>query len=551
MKNLAEEGFDVTGFERSSSIGGVWSYEDTPTKTTALKSTYANGSKYKICFTDFPYSAVVRLTADLLVHLRLDTPAFPHASQVHQYLKDYAAHFNLYGSVHTNIDILAITRNEEDVCWDLRLRKNTSVAAEVVKQFDRVVIATGINQIPVIPEIDGIEKFRGTVIHSQQFKNPDAFTGQRVLVVGLNNSAGDTATSLLGHAAKIYLSHRGGTILLKRWNKNKPVDHDISWTRLQIMQKYMDYVPSLYNWSVLQLQNKLCPVLPEWKLNDNLPPFTQRLPLINDSLVPAMHEGKIIPVANLATILDAHTVRLADGTTIPDLDAIIFCTGYRPDFSILGAYEAQFTRPYRGHVPDDQGSSSSPAKQLPRLYQNIFSLEYPDSLAYICGVGFQMPVFHVYDLATMALAQVWKGAAQLPSGETMRAQAERHYEWLLERERWGNGNTNGNDNGTVRRSVHTDLVQAPEWYRWVNETAGTGVYEKLGYGAEGWRFWWWEREFCGTLMHGMFSPHTYRLFEGGRRKRWDGARDEILRVVREIEEMGRDGAGDGIGGKME
>jgi dimethylaniline monooxygenase (N-oxide forming) len=40
MKNLAEEGFDVTGFERSGSIGGVWSYEDTTTKTTVLKSVF-------------------------------------------------------------------------------------------------------------------------------------------------------------------------------------------------------------------------------------------------------------------------------------------------------------------------------------------------------------------------------------------------------------------------------------------------------------------------------------------------------------------------------
>jgi cation diffusion facilitator CzcD-associated flavoprotein CzcO len=40
MKNLAEEGFHVTGFERSGSIGGVWSYEDTTTKTTVLKSMF-------------------------------------------------------------------------------------------------------------------------------------------------------------------------------------------------------------------------------------------------------------------------------------------------------------------------------------------------------------------------------------------------------------------------------------------------------------------------------------------------------------------------------
>jgi dimethylaniline monooxygenase (N-oxide forming) len=40
------------------------------------------------------------------------------------------------------------------------------------------------------------------------------------------------------------------------------------------------------------------------------------------------------------------------------------------------------------------------------------------------------------------------------------------------------------------------------------------------------------------LMHGIWSPHAYRLFETGRRSRWDGAQQEILRVVREIDELG-------------
>ncbi|KAL4962595.1 flavin-binding monooxygenase-like-domain-containing protein [Aspergillus stella-maris] len=247
MKNLAEEGFDVTGFERSDSIGGVWGYEDTPTKTTVLKSTYANGSKYKTCFTDFPHQP--------------ETPVYPHASQMHQYLLDYASHFELNDSIQTRVDVKEIERDQENGCWKLHLRITKSKASKpFTRQFDRVVIASGINHLPnVVPAIKGIEKFAGNVIHSQQFKDPNEFAGNHVLVVGLNNSAGDTATSLLGVASRIHISHRKGTIFLKRWNAKRPTDHDISWVRLQVMQEYMDYVPRLYNWSVIQLQNKLHP----------------------------------------------------------------------------------------------------------------------------------------------------------------------------------------------------------------------------------------------------------------------------------------------------
>ncbi|KAJ5363607.1 uncharacterized protein N7496_009320 [Penicillium cataractarum] len=504
LKNLAEEGFDVTGFERSTSIGGVWNYDESTTRTTALKSTYANGSKYRLCFTDFPFSP--------------DTPAFPEAAQVNQYLEDYASHFNLHSRIETSTDIERITRNHGKKIWELQLRSNVSPTASVTREFDKVVLATGLNNLPVIPDIKGIEKFGGAVIHSQQFKSPGDFQGKRILVVGLNNSAGDTATALLGIADKIYLSHRGGAIFLKRWLNNKTIDHDISWFRLQVMQKYMDYVPGFYNWSIRQVQNKCHQLRPEWNLNNDLPPFTQCLPLLNDDIVDAMHEEKIVPVANITTVLDQQAVLLGDGTKLSEIDAIIFCTGYKPSFSVLGDYEPEFSQPYRSPRHPKENT-----KQLPKLYQNIFSLDYPDSLAYVCGVGFQMPVFHVYDLASMALAQVWKGAVSLPPVEEMRAEVEKHYQWILSRARLG--------------SVSTDLVRTPDWYVWANEAAGTKVYQNLGYGVAGWKFWLQDRTFCNALMYGINSPHKYRLFDSPRRKKWDGAKAEILRVVKEIAEM--------------
>ncbi|KAL4874975.1 hypothetical protein BJY04DRAFT_224488 [Aspergillus karnatakaensis] len=119
-----------------------------------------------------------------------------------------------------------------------------------------------------------------------------------------------------------------------------------------------------------------------------------------------------MPVPNLTEVLSVETVLLSNGTKIADLDAIIFCTGYNPEFSILGDYEAKSSKVYQYSLGNE--SSSSSAKPLPRIYQNIFSLNYPSSLAYVYGVGFQMAAFHVYDPASMALTQVWKGSAPLP-----------------------------------------------------------------------------------------------------------------------------------------
>ena len=72
-----------------------------------------------------------------------------------------------------------------------------------------------------------------------------------------------------------------------------------------------------------------------------------------------------------------------------------------------------------------------------------------------------MPVFQVYDLASMALAQVWKGTSTLPPKEEVVRHTDMHHKWMCELAKKG--------------TVYPDVVQVPEWYQWVNDTAGTSV----------------------------------------------------------------------------
>ena len=68
--------------------------------------------------------------------------------------------------------------------------------------------------------------------------------------------------------------------------------------------------------------------------------------------------------------------------------------------------------------------------------------------------------------------------------------------------------------------------------RWLNQAVGNGVNEAFGWGWEGWKFWWKERELYKLLIDGINTPFVYRLFEGreGSRRRWEGAKDAIYRA---------------------
>lgn len=261
-----------------------------------------------------------------------------------------------------------------------------------------------------------------------------------------------------------------------------------------------------------RLQDKAFSVRPEWGFSP-APSLKHSIPVISDNLVDALESGAIQSVAGLSKVIGANEVELSDGTRLT-IDSIIFCTGYHPNYSIVEGFDpTEKTSVNWANAPGSNG------KPLPRLYRNIFSLEHPESLAFMGAVAFASPAFQVYDLASMAVAQVWKGTSPLPSRKTMEETVDEHHAWICQLAKHG--------------PVIPGLVKAGDWMRWANDAAGTGVNELLGYGLKGWSFWLTNRRLCNLLMGGIYSPHIYRVFEGKRRK-WDGATAEIERVNRAL-----------------
>lgn len=263
-----------------------------------------------------------------------------------------------------------------------------------------------------------------------------------------------------------------------------------------------------------RLQDKSFNLRPEWGFSP-APSLKHAIPVISDNLVDALESGAIRSVTGLREVTGAGEVELLDGTRL-NIDCIIFCTGYRPNYSIVEGFD-----PTTKTTTNWANAPGSNGKPLARLYRNIFSLEHPESLAFMGGVAFASPAFQLYDLASMAVAQVWKGTSTLPPKEAMEEAVNEHHAWICELAKNG--------------PVIPGLVKAGDWMRWVNDAAGTGVNEYLGYGLNGWSFWLTNRRLCNMLMGGIYSPHIYRVFEG-KRKKWDGATTEIERVNRAVKE---------------
>jgi len=192
------------------------------------------------------------------------------------------------------------------------------------------------------------------------------------------------------------------------------------------------------------------------------------------------------------------------------VDAVLLCTGYSADWSA--------TLPFvQTSVPTDTVPAYG-GPPLPRLYMNMFPPRYADTCALLCHSAFgKNNGFSFADVTAWAVSNVWRGVTPLPSKADMEAQIDAHHVWVA-RDCW------------LRDPFcDTSMVRQWEWQRWLHGAAGTGM-EALGWGWKGWAFWWKDRELYALMNHGVETAHAFRVFETGRRRAWDGARDAIVRI---------------------
>ena len=301
---------------------------------------------------------------------------------------------------------------------------------------------------------------------------------------------------------------------MPRYNDGQPLDHSVTRRRVYLAS-FLDKLPEwmaerLTSWIIDGQVRKMWPPLKEeWHLLP-APPIEHSPGVINDDLIGHLTDQTIISVSGV----DAFTSSgIIVNTEQIEVDTVIFCTGTYFDYSFLDP-EAD---PTRHPTPGWDTAPYQNGLAYPWLYQTLFSINFPESLAFIgpCS-GFAFSAFLSADLAAQAIAQIWKGFHPLPSKPEMDKWCENNYARSV-------------------RSVHRWRVPEPsadplQLERWLNDVVGNGMNESLGWGWVGWTFWWKEREMYRLIMDGVNTPFVYRLFEGkreGGRKKWDGARDAI------------------------
>lgn len=108
----------------------------------------------------------------------LKADKYPTREEVVSYLKRYAEHNQF--NVQFNTQVERVVKNELFYVY--------TASGEIYKT-KTIVCATGTFNQPFIPVLEGRNDFKGKIIHSSEYRNPDPFHNQKVIIVGRGNSA--------------------------------------------------------------------------------------------------------------------------------------------------------------------------------------------------------------------------------------------------------------------------------------------------------------------------------------------------------------------------
>ncbi|ERF70480.1 hypothetical protein EPUS_09222 [Endocarpon pusillum Z07020] len=542
LKTLREEGFNATAFERRDKVGGVWSYSSNTTFTTVLDETVSNTSKFVSGFSDFPFPN--------------DSPAYFTSARAADYLESYARHFNLLQHVRFHTTVEVVVRNASNSTWDVHIINSDGHS---ILTFDKVVFAHGCEGIPAFPPMKNRDKFKGIVLHAQAYRDSALLKQKRILVVGNGNTACELSVTLAKSASKVYQSYRRGRIMLSRHGDDGvPLDSQFTWPDLRL-KYFLDSTIPWLTWPLAdrfmrkrmiahaarseqvwpgesrakRLKRTEKKMREEWRL---LPcaSIAHVHPAVQEDYIPAIRMGDITPLHGFKDFAGENQVLLADDALV-EVDAVIFCTGYEMDFSIMpeleidGACGMPLKRAGDGtrqrSMDDTENSSDSGQRQqprLPRLFQMIFPPRHASSIAFLSWLAPQESVWCVSELAAIAVTQIWvaetanskglyemqqrpstyRSPALLPPASKMNAQVDVYHAWF--RTAW-----------QKERSVRSGYVHhAHSFYRFLHEAAGTGLYQNLDHvlTTRGIRLWWKDRELWTWLAKGPMNAYAWRLF---------------------------------------
>ncbi|MCX4906443.1 NAD(P)/FAD-dependent oxidoreductase [Streptomyces sp. NBC_00878] len=234
-----------------------------------------------------------------------------------RYLEKYAEYHEL--EIVTGVEVSRVERSTDGSRWLLRATGGRELTGSAV------VVATGYNHTPHVPDWPGRDAYKGELLHAGAYRNPAPYTGRDVLVVGVGNTGAEIAVDLVeGGASRVRLSVRTAPHIVRRSTAGWAAQFTGILCRRLPVALVDRLAGPLAKVSVPDLSEQGLP-RPDTGLYSRVKEGA--VPVQDVGLIDAVRKGRVEVVAAVDGFEDGQVV-LANGDRV-EPDVVIAATGYR------------------------------------------------------------------------------------------------------------------------------------------------------------------------------------------------------------------------------
>ncbi|KAK4058643.1 monooxygenase [Microbotryomycetes sp. JL221] len=339
-----------------------------------------------------------------------DVGLFPGPERVLQYLQQTASTPQLRQRIHVNRHVKRVRHTRPDdggqqrrwlvetvdnsMCTNRDATSlSSSSSSSATEQFDCVMFANGHYSKPFIPPITGLDSWPHTITHARWYRQPEPFKHQTVLVVGTGPSGYDATRELA-----MQLHER------------------------RISQPEASDLPKLYQ--SMRSPSKMGiafddPTAPDWASEV--------------TVVPTIEQVK------------GSSIHLSNGSTLRDVDVILFATGYYFEFPFCHSTDEPWSSAPLVHKPTSQIDNIGSIRPHNLDQRDLFYV--PDSTCAVLCTQYLVLPFPLAQLQSRMCSKFWSGECQLSIEQNQHEsepetrqplvyghpkQYDKHDEWLKE-----------------------------------------------------------------------------------------------------------------------
>lgn len=189
----------VVCYEKQGDWGGLWNYTHRtgideygePVHGSMYRHLWSNGPKEALEFADYTFEE----------HFGKPIASYPPREVLADYIKGRVEKAGLRKWMKLRHPVRWVEYSED--------KKKFKVVAHdlignkyVKEEFDYVICCTGHFSTPNIPYFEGMETYKGIVMHSHDFREAACYKGMNVMVVGSSYSAEDIGSQCWKYGAK-------------------------------------------------------------------------------------------------------------------------------------------------------------------------------------------------------------------------------------------------------------------------------------------------------------------------------------------------------------